>query len=119
MRLLTKRNKMKEPIDWSKAYTAIPAFYSKPDGHPFGSIALTEGTETILPIKPQNLHILDGKKISEWKMVLVSTTTDNVIGMIDYFVILKKLEKYIIDSNKNSILIRELSFDELNLLLKE
>lgn len=54
MGLFSKFKKEKPSIDWSNAYTATPKFYGKPDGTPFGAIALTEGTETILPKTPQN-----------------------------------------------------------------
>ena len=49
MGLFSKFKKEKTAVDWSNAYTATPKFYAKPDGSPFGAIALTEGTETILP----------------------------------------------------------------------
>ena len=45
---LFDRFKGKKTVDWSAAYTAEPKFYGRPDGTPFGAIALTEGTETIL-----------------------------------------------------------------------
>ena len=48
MGLFSKFKKEKTAVDWSNAYTATPKFYAKPDGSPFGAIALTEGTETIL-----------------------------------------------------------------------
>lgn len=43
---LFDRFKGKKTVDWSAAYTAEPKFYGRPDGTPFGAIALTEGTET-------------------------------------------------------------------------
>ena len=59
MGLLSKLKKGKKTINWDKAYKATPKFYSKPDGHPFGAIALTEGTDTILPKAPQNEYTID------------------------------------------------------------
>ena len=80
MGLFDKLKGKKETVDWSNAYTATPKFYGKPDGTPFGAIALTEGTETVLPKTPQNKYRVDGKVVSEWKLVLVSTTKDTIIG---------------------------------------
>lgn len=114
MSLFDKFKGKKETIDWSNAYTATPKFYGKPDGSPFGAIALTEGTETILPKNPQAQYAVDGKKVSDWKMVLISTTKEGIVGDIDYFTALKKVEKYILDTNKDAILIRGLSLEELD-----
>lgn len=117
MGLFGKVKKEKSSADWSNVYTAEPKFYEKPEGSPFGAIALTEGTKTALPKNPQNGYAVDGKKVSEWKIVLVSTTEDRIIGECDYFTVLKKLESYIIDSNVNTILIRGLSLEELNSMI--
>ena len=49
MSLFSKFKREKASVDWSQAHAAEPKFYRGPDGAPFGAIALTEGTETILP----------------------------------------------------------------------
>ena len=118
MGLFSKFKKEKTAVDWSNAYTATPKFYAKPDGSPFGAIALTEGTETILPKMPQNEYAVDGKRVADWKMVLVSTTKDGIIGDCDYQKALKKLEKYTLDSNENTILIKGLSLEELEAIVE-
>ena len=118
MGLFSKFKKEKTPADWSNAYTATPQFYEKPDGSPFGAIALTEGTETILPKMPQNKYAVDGKRVDDWKIVLVSTTKDSMIGDCDYQKALQKLEKYVLDSNENTILMKGLSLDELETVVE-
>ncbi|MCH5320340.1 MAG: DUF4299 family protein [Eubacterium sp.] len=117
MGLFDKFKSKKEKVDWSNAYKAMPKFYSKPDGSPFGAVALTEGTETILLKNPQLQYKVDGNSISDWKMVFVSTSKDSIIGDADYFTALKKAEKYAIDSNENSVLIKGLSLAELESLI--
>lgn len=47
-------------------------------------------------------------------MVLISTTKDAIVGDCDYFTALKKIEKYILDANANTVLIKGLSLEELN-----
>lgn len=116
MGLFDKLKGKKQTIDWSNAYIATPKFYGKPDGTPFGAIALTEGTETVLPKLPQNEYQVDGKAVSEWKLVLVSITKDTIIGDADYFTALKNVEKYSLDSKKDSILVKGLSLSELESL---
>ena len=56
MSLFSKFKREKASVDWSQAYAAEPKFYRGPDGVPFGAIALTEGTETILPMAPQGIR---------------------------------------------------------------
>ena len=113
MSLFHKARAEKPPVDWSRAYFAAPKFYGKPDGAPFGAIALTEGTETVLPKAPQKEYAVDGKPVADWKIVLVSTTKDCVIGDSDYFCALAKLKNYVQDTNDDAVLIRALSLEEL------
>ena len=108
--------KKKETNAWDNAYKAKPEFYAKDDGSPFGAFALTEGTETILP-KTSN-YAVEGNTITEYRLMLVSTTKDAVIGDMDYSIALSKLDNYKLDEAADSILIRGLSLDELEDLVK-
>ena len=67
---LFDRFKGKKTVDWSAAYTAEPKFYGRPDGTPLGAIALTEGTETVLPTAPQAAYQVDGQPVAAWRMVI-------------------------------------------------
>ena len=116
MGFFDKLKRKKKIGNWEDAYIAAPNFYEKPDGTPFGAIALTEGTETVLPKSPQNRYRVDGKAVSEWKLVFVSTTKDAVIGDADYFTALNDVEKYALDSFKDSVLVKGLSLSELESL---
>ena len=105
MKLFDTQEEKQEITDRHDAYTATPHFYRKPDGEVFGAIALTEGTETILPKNPQAGYQVNGKIVSEWKLVLVSISEDAVIGEADYVSALKKAETYALDANEKFILI--------------
>lgn len=105
--------KGKKAINWENAYKAQPQFYKKPDGEPFGALALTEGTKTILPEVSKLNYEIDSKMITTWKLVLVSTTKDTIIGYLDYSSALKALEPYVLDSKNDSLLIKALSLDEM------
>lgn len=108
--------KKKESSAWNNAYKANPQFYAKDDGSPFGAFALTEGTETILPKVPN--YAVDGNTITDYRLMLVSTTKDAVIGDMDYSIALSKLDNYKLDEAADSILMRGLSLDELEDLVK-
>lgn len=104
---------------WGEAYKASPNVYANKDGDRFGAIALTENTLTILPKDPKAVYTVGGEKIDDWKLVLVSTTKDTVLGNIDYYVALDKLQDYIVESNEDSYLIQGLTVREMEDLLKE
>ena len=108
--------KKKETNGWENAYKANPQFYAKDDGKPFGAFALTEGTETILPKSPN--YAVDGNAITEYRLMLVSTTKDSILGECDYFEALEKLEAFELDSNENNILVQGLSLSELEEILE-
>lgn len=113
-----KRKQAPPSADWSQAYTAKPHFYETPDGTPFGAIALTEETETILPKAPQRQYQVDGQPVEMWKLVLVSTKQDCIIGECDYARALKKLERYALDTQESTFLIKKLSLNDLEALLE-
>ena len=110
--------KKKENNDWENAYVGNPNFYNDKDGKPFGAFALTEYTLTSFPKNPKLLYKVDNIEVDEWKLMLVSTTNNVILGDIDYYDAIKKLMKYVIDENDNNILIKELSLEELNEVLK-
>ena len=110
--------KKKENNDWENAYVGNPNFYNGKDSKPFGAFALTEGTLTSFPKNPRLLYKVDNIEVDEWKLMLVSTTNNVILGDIDYYDAIKKLMKYVIDENDNNILIKKLSLEELNEVLK-
>jgi hypothetical protein len=110
--------KKKENNDWKSAYVGKPNFYNGKEGKPFGAFALTEGTLTSFPKNPKLLYKVDNTEVDEWKIMAISTTNNGVLGDIDYYDAIKKLMKYVIDENDNNILIKKLSLEELNEMLK-
>ena len=108
--------KKTDASDWDNAYKANPQFYAKEDGSPFCAFALTEGTETILPKAPR--YAIEGKELSDYKLLLVSTTKDSILGECDYFKALEKLEAFELDSNEDNILVQGLSLSELEEILE-
>lgn len=113
---LFDRFKKKEAADWDKAYKANPSFYSKPDGSPFCAFALTEGTATILPKAPR--YAVEGQEVKEYKLMLVSTTKEGILGDCDYFEAIKRLVAYKAAEDDGRLLIRGLSLNELEEVLK-
>lgn len=118
MRLFDKFKK-KENDNWESAYISKPHFYNGKDGKPFGAFALTEGTLTSLSKNPRVLYKVDNVEVEDWKLMFASTTNNGILGGIDYYVAIEKLNKFVIDENNNNLLIRALSLDELNNILKD
>ena len=115
---LFEKFKKKENNDCKSAYVGKPNFYYGKDGKPFGAFALTEGNLTSFPKNPRLFYKVDNTEVDEWKIMLVSTTNNRILGDIDYYDAIKKLMKYVIDENDNIILIKKLSLEELNDVLK-
>jgi hypothetical protein len=103
--------------DWEEAYNPNPKMFKMPDGTVFGGYAITEATRTVLPKDPVKAVSNEEYNISDWRMVLVSLTKDDALGDRDYYETIAGLEKYIIDSNDDAILIRGLTLKELEKLL--
>lgn len=99
-------------------YVGEPHFYEKKDGTPFGAFSLTEGTLTALPKDPKSLYAVDNQEITEWKLLLVSITNNGVLGDVEYYAAIDRLKKFATGENDKNILIKGLSLEELNEILK-
>ncbi|MCR5836875.1 MAG: DUF4299 domain-containing protein [Lachnospiraceae bacterium] len=93
-----------------------PHFYSKGDGSVFGAFALTESTETILPIDPRREYKVDGKIVNEWKMILISTTLNKVIAETDYYEIIEKMREDSLVKDK-TVVIKALTLEKMKELI--
>mgnify|MGYP002538728676 FL=1 len=109
-------NKKKKTVNWDDAYKAKPHFYKQSDGSVFGAMSLTEGVKTMFLKQPQIHFEVEGQRISQWRIALISTTNDSMIGQLDYGTCLKKLQPYILAEDSNFILVRGLTLDELKSL---
>lgn len=109
-------NKKKKIDVWEDAYKAKPHFYKQSDGCVFGAMSLTEGVKTMFLKQPQIHFEVEGQRISQWRIALISTTNDSMIGQLDYGTCLKKLQPYILAEDSNFILVRGLTLDELKSL---
>lgn len=109
-------NKKKKIDVWEDAYKAKPHFYKQSDGNVFGAMSLTEGVKTMFLKQPQIHFEVEGQRISQWRIALISTTNDSMIGQMDYGTCLKKLQPYILAEDSNFILVRGLTLDELKSL---
>lgn len=109
-------NKKKKTVNWDDAYKAKPHFYKQSDGSVFGAMSLTEGVKTMFLKQPQIHFEVEGQRISQWRIALIDTTNDSMIGQMDYGTCLKKLQPYILAEDSNFILVRGLTLDELKSL---
>ena len=110
-----------ENADWTKAFIAEPHFYRRPDGTPFGVLAINEGIETIMPKLPQERFLADGRQIGEWRILLYSRTKRDVIGDTDFYAAMRVLVTggYILDDNGENVLIQALTLTELDALMRQ
>ncbi len=104
--------------DWEEAYKPEPKMFSMPDGEVFGGFALTEATRTVFPKDPNVKYANSDCPTSDWRVVFVSLTQNNVLGDSDFYRTLPKLEKFILDSNEESILLGGLNYKALEKMVE-
>lgn len=103
---------------WDKAFSANVRFYGREGEGPFGALVLTEGVETILPTAPWEKYGLDGKPVADWRLVLVSITSQGILGMMDYREAMARLEPYLQGRREGQILTKGLTKAQMERLLK-
>lgn len=81
-----------------EAYQANPKCYEKEDGTLLIGLALTEDTDSLFPIVPEEQWAIEGKTISEWIITMVSLTNPQggMIGQMEYHEAIKRLEPFIL-----------------------
>ena len=117
MRLFNKKKKKEEKGEIVVDCIGKPNFYEKKDGSLYGAFAITEGILTSLPKNPDLKYKVDGKEISEWKLKLVSSSSNSELGNLDYKIALEKLKIYCVSENSDSIFVKRLSSNEINSIL--
>ncbi len=105
---------LKEPETYGKwlhekqvqdLYYAVPRFYKDDKGHVLGRFAITEGVDSIIPIKPEvpfgtvDPDTQKALECSDYAVALFSCTYDKIIGEISYdkfitFAPMNKLSAY-------------------------
>lgn len=115
MELFDKKKEKRNSESWEGARYAEPDLQEK-----LSLFSLVNGEKTILPKEPQNEYQVNGKTVLDWKIIFIKKEEDRytAIGHADYFSTLEKLEKYTLDSDEKSVLIRELTLEELESLVE-
>ena len=105
MGLLDKLRGKKEPDVWEDAARLPPRFYrDQEDDHPIGMFLLREDRKTMLPRHPQTMFQVSGEDVYDWRLLLVSTTTDDLIATLDYFEALELIEPDALATDANFVL---------------
>lgn len=94
-------------------YVAEPQFYHDQAGNPFASFALTEDTLTLLPKPPHGQYAIDGEAVTDFRVVLISTTLDDVVGMLAYEDALPDLRKLAVQETATHFLLPPLTLEQL------
>lgn len=100
---------------WKDAYRVNPAVYQNRDKGTFlGNCTLTEDTDSLLPLHPENQWAADGKPIQNWILSIVSLTEDRVLGQIAYQEAMGRLRRFSLAESEGWILIRAMTHAELD-----
>ncbi len=108
-----------------KPYIPNPKIYEDKEGNLIGVIVLTEDCATALPLDPAGNYLVDGKKISDWRLYFFSITKDCQLGFIEYYEGLDKIRKiadfgnkYVIGEKDGCLITTPLTHEELCTLLQ-
>ena len=114
MGLLERLRGKREPDVWEGAAKLPPRFYrDRDDDHPIGMFLLREGRKTMLPRHPQTMFRVSGEDVFDWRLLLVSTTTDDLVATMDYFEALDLIEPDALAADANFVLAPALSDAQL------
>ncbi|MBD5111582.1 MAG: DUF4299 domain-containing protein [Ruminococcaceae bacterium] len=105
---------------WQEAYQANPHVHTMDeDDSIIVSFALTEDTDSLFPVVPEEQWQIEGQNIDKWIISIVSITKDwSVIGIIEYHEAMNRLEKYFLAQKDGWALIRGLTYEELDALFE-
>lgn len=98
-------------------YVAEPQFYQDQAGNPFGSFALTEETLTLLPKNPHGQYVIGGEAVTDFRLALISTTQDDMVGVLVYDDVLPILVDLAVQETETHLLLPPLSLEELQALV--
>lgn len=76
---------------WDNAYKAAPKFYKR-GTETLGVFALTENTDTIIPLNPY--AVIDNKEVNNWEILLVPLGNMPPIGSARFENIIRILKQY-------------------------
>lgn len=103
---------------WKNAYEANSSLYRNDKGLIVVACALTEDTDSIFPLVPEEEWAMDGVEINKWIISIVSVTNADVIGQLEYHEAMRRLEPYFLDVRDGWALIRGLTLDEMDALFE-
>jgi len=112
--LLLNKNKKKKKFtkEVEEPYIANVRFYADKDGNTFGAFVITEDVLTSIPVNPRDTFKLNNEVVDEWKLLLFSITKDSSLGDIEYYEGLNRLQKYIVGTKDDSVIVKPLTLEE-------
>ncbi len=99
---------------WQEAYQANPRVYQNDEGAIIVACALTEDTDSLFPIVPEEQWAIKGAVIDKWIISIVSITKETVIGQIEYHEAMKRLKPYFLAVQDGWTLIGAMTLEQLD-----
>lgn len=112
-----KRKKKQEEVSDDSYHKALPQFYQSPEGKNIGVITLSEDVCTIMAADPKTYFAEQAPEITEYILMLFSSTKDAIIGELDFYQAMEKLQPYTRIA-KDIAVIRALTLEEMEEVLK-
>ncbi|MCM1309285.1 MAG: DUF4241 domain-containing protein [Butyrivibrio sp.] len=98
---------------WQEAYEANPHLYEGNAGKLIVNLTLTEDTDSLFPLVPENQWAVEGKTIDKWILSIFSLTKNRVLGTIEYHEAIKRLKPHFLAESNGWVLISGLTLEQL------
>lgn len=106
---------------WKEAYQANPRVYENTETHSIiVSFALTEDTDSLFPVCPEEQWAIKGKTVDNWIITMVSLTNPQggIIGQMEYHQAMERLKPYILAVHDNWALIGAMTHEQMDRLFE-
>ena len=112
-----KDTKETNHTSWESCHKAQPNMYEK-DGKRYMFFTLKEGVDTVLCLQPAEVYSIDKPEEVEYRLLLLSTTEDTLIGNLPFYKSVRFLKDYVVEDKFPLVLLRGLTLEDMKLFVQ-
>lgn len=112
-----KDTKETNHTSWESCHKAQPNMYEK-DGKRYMFFTLKEGVDTVLCLQPAEVYSVDKPEEVEYRLLLLSTTEDTLIGNLPFYKSVRFLKDYVVEDKFPLVLLRGLTLEDMKIFVQ-